>query len=175
MTAGSSLTVTVLSWSALVASSTQCALGTWRVFNEWFDPDQNDELDSNWWYRITSDTLDAVAVAGGLACLGQAAQAALRLSRTSGRPLGQILRGMTRPKRKRLAKDLAHYAGEASTRRQFIRLARQGAVRSIFSRQEVNKAVINQLLNSVSSGLTLGGSGAYGVFCQITVHLVEEK
>jgi len=82
---------------------------------------------------------------------------------------------MNRAERKRLAQDLARYAGEASTRRQFIRLARQGAVRSIFTRQEVNKAVIKQLLNAVSSGLTLAGSGAFGVLRKVSVHVVEEK
>jgi hypothetical protein len=175
LTAGSSTTLTVLSWAGLVASSAQCANGTWRVFNEICDPEMNDQLDSHQWYRIANDVLDGVALAGGVASLGQAAQAAVRLGRTSGRPLIEVLRGMTRAERKRLAQDLARYTGDATTRRQFIRLAREGKITSIFRRHEVTRGVVRQLLNAVSSGLTFTGSAGFGVLRTITVRLVLEQ
>jgi hypothetical protein len=174
LTSGSSLTFTVLSWSALFASSIQCRIAEWRLFNEWFDPNSNDELDSQRWYQITSDVLDGVVIAGGIAALGQAAQAAVRLGRVSGRSLMQILRGMTRAERKRLAEDVARYAGDARTRHQFIRLAREGRIPSIFSHQQVNRAVTTQLLSAISSGLSLGGSGAFGLLHTVRMHIVED-
>jgi hypothetical protein len=175
LTAGASTTLTVLAWSSLVAGSVQCANSGWRVFNELVDPSKNDQLDSQRWYVVTSDILDAVSVAGGIAGLGQAAQAAIRLGRTSGRPLTQILRGMTRAERKRLAQDVAKYAGDATTRRQFIRLARQGRVPKVFTRTQVQSAVLSQTLNSIGNGLSLAGSGAFGVIRKVAVYYVEEQ
>jgi hypothetical protein len=175
VTAGASTAVTVLSWAALVSSSAQCLNGGWRVFNEMLNPSRNDELDSERWYTVTSDVLDAVSVAGGVAGLGQAAQVAIRLGRTSGRPLLEILRGMNRAERKRLAQDLAKYAGEAATRRQFIRLARAGRVPSVFTRAQVDKAILSEILSSISSGLDLAGSAAFGVVRKVAVRLVEEQ
>jgi hypothetical protein len=175
LTAGASTTVTVLAWSALVAGSVQCGNSGWRVLNELVDPSKNDELDSQRWYVVTSDILDAVSVAGGIAGLGQAAQAAIRLGRTSGRPLMQVLRGMTRAERKRLAQDVAKYSGDAKTRRQFIRLARQGRVPKVFTRAQVEAAVLSQTLNSIGNGLSLAGSGAFGIIRKVAVYYIEEQ
>lgn len=175
LTGGASLAITVVVWAGALATAAQCGIATGRVINEIFDPGINEEyLDSEEWYRNASAAIDAISVAGGVASLGQAAQAALRLSRTSGRPLWQILQGMTRAERKRLAQDLARYTGQAQTRRQFIRLARQGRIPRIFRQHQVNQAIVNELLNSISANLTFAGSAVSGVIRQVTVYFVED-
>lgn len=176
VTGGASLAITVVVWAGALATAAQCGISTGRVINEIFDPGSNERyLDSEEWYQNASTALDAISVAGGVASLGQAAQAALRLSRTSGRPLTQILQGMNRAERKRLAQDLARYTGTATTRRQFIRLARDGRIPKLFSRQQVNQAMVNELLNSISSALTFTGSSIAGVIRQVTVYFVEDE
>lgn len=174
LTAGASLAVTVLTWSAAVASSAQCGISAGRVINEIFEPQNNDLLDSEFWYQAASNTLDAISVAGGVAGLGQAAQAAIRLSKTSGRPLLEILKGMNRAERKRLALDLASYSGEASTRRQFIRLAREGKIPKIFTPEQVKAGVVKQTLEAIGGGLDIGNSAAFGVIHQVAVYFAEE-
>jgi hypothetical protein len=176
LTGGASLAITVVTWAGALATAAQCGIATGRVINEVFDPGSNERyLDSEEWYNLASNVLDVISVAGGVASLGQTAQAAVRLSRTSGRPLSQIIRGMTRAERRRLAEDLARYTGQAPTRRQFIRLAREGRIPRSFTRQQVNQAMVNELLNSISSGLTFAGSATGGVARQVIVYLVEDE
>jgi len=96
VTGGASLAITVLTWAGAVATAAQCGIATGRVINELIDPRANDILDSDPWVQRTTQIIDVVSVAGGVASLGQAAQAAVRLSRASGRPLRQIIQGMNR-------------------------------------------------------------------------------
>ena len=177
LTGGGSLALTVLAYAGAVASAAQCGISIGRVFNELTVPVSNDILDSSEWYTTTADILDGVALAGGLASFGQAAQSAIRLSRTSGRPLRAIIRGMNRAERKRLAQDIARYTGRAETRRQFLRLARSGAIPRIFSRQEINRAVLSHLLESIGYALTITGSSAYGglINQHVLVHLFQQE
>jgi hypothetical protein len=175
VTAGASTVVTVLLWSGSVASAAQCGVSTGRVLNEIFDPTANDLLDSESWYQATSNSLDAISVAGGLASLGQAAKAAIRLSQTTGRPLVQVLRGMSRAERKHLAQDLARYSGQAATRRQFIRLARQGKIPKVIRQEAINQAVLNQMLSSIEAGISLIGSGMNGTVRSLIVYFVEDE
>lgn len=175
VTGGASLAITVLVWAGAVATAAQCGIATGRVINELLDPRANDILDSEPWVQRSSQILDAISLAGGVASLGQAAQAAIRLGRTSGRPLRQILQGMNRAERRRLAQDIARYTNQATTRRQFIRMARQGRIPSIFTRQQVGRAVQEQLLSAISSALGITGSASSGVVREVVVHVVEDR
>jgi hypothetical protein len=162
--------------SAVAAPVTagQCGISSGRVVNEIFDPGANDYLDSQAWFEATSNALDAISIAGGVASLGQAAQAIIRLSRASGKPIGQVLKGLSRAERKRLAQDLARYSGKAPTRRQFIRLARQGKLPKIIRREAISRSILNESLNSISTGLSMIGSGTSGVIHGLIMYFVEE-
>jgi hypothetical protein len=174
VTAGTSGAVTVLAYSGAVATAAQCGISSGRVVNEIFDPGANDYLDSQAWFEATSNALDAISIAGGVASLGQAAQAIIRLSRASGKPIGQVLKGLSRAERKRLAQDLARYSGKAPTRRQFIRLARQGKLPKIIRREAISRSILNESLNSISTGLSMIGSGTSGVIHGLIMYFVEE-
>ena len=174
LTAGTSSAVTVLSWGAAVASSAQCGVSAGRLINEVFEPQNNDWLDSQTWFETADNLLDGVSAVGGLTALGQTAQAAIRLSKTSGRPLKEILKGMDRAQRKRLAQDLARYSGEAPTRRTFVRLAREGKIPKIFTSEQVKAGVVKQTLEAIGAGLDLANSAAFGVINKVAVYFVEE-
>jgi hypothetical protein len=175
LTAGATAPLVWLTGAAAVATSAQCGLSIGRVINAAVDPGSNDLLDSEDWYQTTSTVLDAVAVAGAVASLGQAAQAAIRLQRASGRPFREILGGINRAERKRLAEDLARYSGQAQTRHQFLSLVREGRLPRVFNSQQVTQALRNQLLNSLSSALSLGTSASGGVVRRISVDVVQEQ
>lgn len=170
VTAGSSLVISAIGYSATVASAAQCGVSAGRVLNAIFVPKNNDMLDSNIWVNRTSQALDAIALAGGVVQLGSMAQVAIRLSRTTNRPLTQVIKGMTRSERKKLAQDIARYADKAKTRKQFIRLARAGHIPKIFTRNQISKALISQLLESLSTVLTVSDSARAGV---IHLYFVE--
>lgn len=176
LTGGASLLLTAVVWAGAAASAAQCGVSVGRLVNEFHDPGSNDRyLDSEAWYRTTSDILDAISVIGGVASLGQTAQALLRLSRTSGRPLWAILQGMERAERKRLAQDLARYTGKAPTRNQFVKLVRAGRVPKIFTQQQVTRAMTNELLNTISGSLTVASSSGFGVVRKFAVYLVGDE
>jgi len=174
VTGGASGVVSVLVFSGAVATASQCGISSGRVINEIFDPAANDYLDSLAWFEATSNTLDAISIAGGFASLGQAAQAAIRLSRSSGKSISQVVKGLSRAERKRLAQDLAKYSGKAPTRKQFIRLARQGKLPKIIRRQAISQAVLNESLNAVGAGLSMIGSGTSGNIHGLIMYFVEE-
>jgi hypothetical protein len=169
------LAITALTWAGAVATAAQCGIATGRVINELFDPQANQILDGQAWVERTSQVLDVVSLAGGAASLGQAAQAAIRLSRTSGRPLRQVVQGMNRAERRRLAQDVARYTGQAQTRRQFIRMARQGRVPSIFSQQQVTAAVREQMFSVISTALGAAESGRTGTLREVVIFVVEDN
>jgi len=70
VTGGASLVASVLTWTTLVTSTLQCANGSWRLFNEIFNPEMNDALDSSEWYQFASDVIDAAADACAIGSLG---------------------------------------------------------------------------------------------------------
>ncbi|MFT5327984.1 MAG: hypothetical protein ACI8P0_005890, partial [Planctomycetaceae bacterium] len=174
VTGGASGVVSVLTFSAAVATAAQCGISSGRVINEIFDPAANDRLDSLAWFEATSNTLDAISIAGGFASLGQAAQAAIRSSRSSGKSISQVVKGLSRAERKRLAQDLAKYSGQAPTRKQFIRLTRQGKLPKIIRRQAISQAALNESLNAVGVGLSMIGSGTSGNIHGLIMYFVEE-
>lgn len=75
----------------------------------------------------------------------------------------QVLKGMSRAERKRLAQDIAEYSGKAATRRQFIRLVRAGKFPKIFTQRQISNAVTERLLESIGSTLDIGGSAWSGM------------
>jgi len=172
-TGGASLVLTYIGGAAAVASAGACGLAIGRMVNNAYDPTLNDLLDSSGWYQVTSTTLDAIQLAGGVASLGGTARAALRLSRTTGRPLKDILRQMSRADRKRLAEDLAKYTKKAATRKQFIRLARKGEVPKIYSQKAITKGIRQALLESSSAILDMISSALSGNVRQVIVYFAE--
>jgi hypothetical protein len=175
VTAGGSLIITGVAYAGAAASAAQCGMAAARLINEVYDPRNNDLLDSNWWYHAAGTTLDAISLAGGAASLGRSANVALRLSRASGRPVTQVLRTWTRAERKRLAQDIARYAGVAPTRHEFIRLVRANRIPKLFTAWQIRRAANIELLNVASTALTYLDSANFGVIRELVLHLAEEK
>lgn len=174
ISAGISTPLTVILWSGALASAAQCGISGGRVINEIVDPNRNDHLDSKEWYQYASGILDGISIVGGGASIGQALRSVLQLTRTSGKPIMEILKGLNRAQRKQLAMELARYQGQASTRKQFLRLARTGKIPKVLRNHEIQEALRNELLSSISSSLTFSGSATGGLFREVYVYLVVE-
>jgi hypothetical protein len=175
VTAGASLMLVYVTATATVAGSLQCGISIGRVVDSFIDPKLTTTLDSIEWCKTTADVLDWIGVVGAVASLGQAAQAVIRLQKTSGRSFQEILRGMNRAERKRLARDLADYAGTKSNR-EYKALVRAGKFPAIFSQTQVKLALKNQLLNSISAALGLSGSASTGVLRRgYLVYITQES
>ena len=175
VTGGTSAVLSTVAYAGSLATAAQCGISTGRLMNEIFDPEANDILDSLEGFNTTSSILDAVSVAGGLAALGQTAQLVVRTARTTGKPISQVVKGLNRTDRKRLAQEMAKYTSDATTRKQFIRLARAGEIPKVFTRSQISDALKEQLLYLISSGLTMIGSGTSGVVKELLIYFVQDE
>ena len=115
VTAGASLTLVYITGAGAVASSLQCGLSVGEIVDHFIDPDMEALLDSEQWFDYANDVCDVIAIAGARASVGQAVQGLIRLQKASGRSIKAIFKGMSRAERKRLARELAQYAGTSPT------------------------------------------------------------
>jgi hypothetical protein len=176
LTAGASAAVSALAWSSGVAAAAQCGISAGRLLNELYDPGSNERhLDSKAWYETTSLILDGISLAGGVASLGQAAKTVIQLQRASGKPILQILKGMDRASRKRLAEEVARYTGQATTRREFIRLARAGKIPKVFTRQQVTQAMIHEMLQAIGGNTSFAESFRTGNLKSLVMAFAAEE
>ncbi len=171
---GTSLLLVTVTGAGAVATSLQCGLSTGRVIDHFIDPEYTALLDSEEWYNTANDVLDIVADVGAVASVGVAVQGLIRLQRASGRSFKAILKGMNRAERKRLARELAEYAGKKSSK-QIKALVRAGELASIYTQKTVDMALKKWLLDSISSALTIAGSAGMGVVQKaFLVYIVQE-
>ena len=175
-TFGASGIVTALATSAALASSAQCGISSGRVINELYSPGINEQhLDSETWYNVSTHILDAISIIGSTAGLGQTARRVLQIRSSTGKSLNQIIKGLNRAERKRLAQDLARYNNVANTRRQFIRMSRAGEIPKLFTRHQINSLLTHELLNAIGTTLSYAGSGTGGAARSMIVHFAEES
>ena len=175
VTGGGSLALAYITGAGALATSLQCGLSVGRIVDYFIDPDLTAYLDSDDWYNSANDLLDYIAIAGAAASLGQAAQGLIRLQKASGKPFKEMLKGMSRAERKRLARELAEYAGTKSNQ-QFKALVRAGKLPSIYSQKSVDLALRKMVLDGVSSALTYAGSATSGVIREkYLVYIVQEN
>jgi len=175
VTAGASLPLVYITGAGALATSLQCGLSVGRIVDHFIDPDLTVLLDSEEWYNSSNDLLDYIAVAGSLASVGQVAQGILRLQKASGKSFKVILKGMSRAERKRLARELAEYAGTKSNK-QFKAMVRAGELVSIYTQKSIDMALKKMLLDGLSSALTFAGSGSSGVLQKaFVVYVVQES
>ncbi|MEM9834983.1 MAG: hypothetical protein AAF828_00690 [Bacteroidota bacterium] len=164
VTAGTSTVVSALAFTGAVASAAQCGISVGRVINDLFQTNHNAILDGNEYYTKTAAALDVIGLIGAAASVGMATKAAIQMNKAAGSPpMIKTLQRMNRPARKRLARELAKYTANATTRSQFIKLARAGKVPKIFTVSAVNRAAMNEFLNVLSAALTVTGSAKSGV------------
>ncbi|MGH9759739.1 MAG: hypothetical protein ACREDR_24570 [Blastocatellia bacterium] len=174
-TDGLSLIPITLTYAAFVASAAQCVNSAGRVIALAVDSESLDGLDSNRWYTATSQVLDAISLADVPNAFGEGIKTIMVLRRSSGRPFVDLLKGMSRPERKRLAKELATMTGDAASGKEFKALVRAGKLPAIFSQTAINEGIRLRLMDAVGGSLGLVGSARDGVIHGIGESLIRES
>jgi hypothetical protein len=173
LSAGASLAVTVVGYAAVAASAAQCGIGIARVYKELVDPTYNDKMDAEPWFKVTSNVLEVISMAGVVVDAGSAAKSIVKLHKVTNIPYARLLKTMGRAQRKQLAKDLARYTSNPSAQKLLARYARVGRLPEIFNNKNVNREITNKLIGNLIGGLDMYRSFNGGVFNQLTVYFSE--
>jgi hypothetical protein len=155
VTGGFSSVGLAIASSALVATSLRCGMSVGRLWNAGNSPDANRILDNSGWYSVTGTVIDALDTAdaahSGLQLIGK--YKALR--KATSKSIGELLREAPRADRKRIAQEMAKYTGEASSRRSFLRMVRQGKIPKLYEVRQIRMEVAKSLLEAANDTTTL--------------------
>jgi hypothetical protein len=182
VTAGFSSVGLVVASSALVATSLRCGMSVGRLLNAGASPDANRILDNSEWYSVTGTIIDAIEVVdaahSGLKLVGK--YKALR--NATSKPIAELLKGATRAERKGIAEEMAIFAGEASSRRSFLRLVRQGKLAKLYEVKQIRMEIAKGLLEAGNDAMTLTMSviparegEKAGVVYELAVQIIQEN
>ena len=172
LTGGTSTPITILSYSAATASSIQCINGVVRTGNEIAYPQGNDWLDSQDWYQTAVFALDLISV-GGAAGSGLMTVRRMKLLRSQGVSVQQALRGLGRPERKRLTTEIIRSNHPTASNAMIKAMQRAGKYPKRLTSEQVKKATLLQIKESVGATFSFAGSGTSGIVRNIAIGIYE--
>lgn len=164
VTGGASATITVLTYSAAVASSFQCGNSFVRMVNEtqYGDPELNRQLDSQEWYNQTLTALDVVSVLGAAAAAGATLKMVMQLNK-SGTSMTQVLKGLSRQQRKSLTEDIIRVHNPGVSNKAMKALVAAGKYPKRFGKVDLSNTARLQLKDALGATLSFVGSATGGV------------
>lgn len=177
---GTSSALVVLAYAATGASAVQCGTGVYRTTKIYQGDTQTvDWLDSQEWYLYASMSLDTVSVLGGVGATSNAIKAALTLKKAApSKSFYQILKGMQRHERKRLAEELARLNMPGLSNKALKEMVRMGAIPKRFAQVTITKSMRTEIISLLGAGASLIGSGLNGIInktgTSVSVILVQE-
>jgi len=174
LTGGTSSAITYLAIGASTASSLQCFNGGYRTYNEKKNPDKNDFLDSQEWYKITSDALDLISLAGAAAAAATTLKMVKLLKATSNKSSLSILNSLSRAERKRLTQDIIRLNHPGVSNNILKQLIRTGNYPKAFSGIKITQAITLQLKDAVGASMSFGGSALSGTVNSLAVGVYQE-
>jgi len=131
-------------------------------------------LDSSEFYRDTGLALDVLSLAAATQAGAKTVRTVLALRRATGRELPDILRGLSRVERKRLAEELLRMQKPGVSNSAMKALIRAGEFPKRFATTQVTELLFAQLRDAISTTLAFGGSGLNGVLKLLYVDVVQE-
>ena len=141
--------------SALVATTLRCRMSVGRLWNAGKSPDANRILDNSEWYSVTGTVTGAPDTAEAAHSGLQLIAKYQALHKPTSKPIAELLREASRADRKRIAEEMAKFRGEASSRRTFLRLVRQGKTPKLYEVRQIRMEVANRLLEAANDATTL--------------------
>ena len=136
------------------------------MYAEYDDPQGLDVLDSDVWYQRAALALDAISLAGAAVATAATLRLALSLRATTGKSMVQVLKGLSRQERLRLAKEAIRIERPGISNGQLKELVKAGMFPKRFTPLEVSTTVRNQLKDAASAALTYSGSALSGALRQ---------
>ncbi len=166
---GASTAIIYLAYATTGASAVQCGVGLFRTVKiSQGDTSTVDWLDSQEWYLYASMTLDGVSAAGGIASATSGIKLALTLKRAApSKSWWQIMKGMQRHERKRLAEELAKIDNPGLSNKALKAMVQAGTVPKRYAQIQVTQAMRTKIIDLFGAGASLLGSGLYGVINRI--------
>jgi hypothetical protein len=158
--------VAVLAGGAASASTAQCVISGVRIYNEISRPENNDWLDSQGWFRYTATILDGISLAGAGSSAATTVRMALTLRRTSGKSMQEVLKGLSRQERRRIAEEVIRMENPGISNGMLKVFLDAGKYPKRFTQLQVSEAVRLQLKDAIGAAISFTGSAAGGLVRQ---------
>ncbi|WP_439864739.1 NAD synthetase [Pseudomonas antarctica] len=173
-TAGTSVIITFIGQAAVAASAAQCLIGVGRTGAEVIAPQALDRVDSDAWYLAATAVLDAIALLGVAASTSVTVKAINVSTKATGKPLRQILRGLTRQERATLNNELLRINDPRLTTKLLKLRQAAGTASKRLSPTQMQRATASHIKDALASTSGLVGSSLTGNVRTIAVGLYEE-
>ena len=163
---GASTAFVVLSYVGTAGSLGQCVNSTGRITAKLTGhSDKVDWLDSQEWYVYTTLALDGMSLAGVAGATATTIKTVLALKRASGgKTTMEVLKGLNREQRKKLAKEMAELQHPGITKTAMKKMFQTGAIPRRFTQVALTRELQLQILSVFGSGVSVIGSGFHGLF-----------
>lgn len=173
-TGGASAVIAFVGKAAAVASSVQCISGVVRTAYEVYSPQSNDELNNNAWYEAAMIVLDGVALLGVATSALSTVKAVNTVTRVSGKPLWQVLRGLSRQERVKLNNELLSIRDPRLTTK-LLKLERAaGRAPKRISAAEVQQSTVNHMRDALAATASFSSSVLSGNINTLAIGIYEE-
>ena len=174
LSAGSSLAVTYMAYTAAAASALQCGNGIWRTYKELTDPAKNDYYDSLSWYQAMTVALDGISLVGAGSTTFVTVKSVMTIKKTTGRHLTDILRRMSRQERAKLTNEVLRLQNSRHPR-EIVRLQQlAGKLPKRFSNVQLRQDILIQIADQLGGAFAVTGSVLSGNINHLVIALYEE-
>ncbi|QXI42792.1 NAD synthetase [Pseudomonas wayambapalatensis] len=170
-TGGIGIVMTVAGRAAVVASGFQCAISASRVYLELQQPKDNDELDSQTWFKIVSPLLDTIALLGIAGSSLNTIKYLQARKRATGLGWFASSRNLSRQQRRKLMTEIISIRHPSLTSKQLKLKQRLGVLPKRYTPAQMQKATTELIKESINNGIGLASSEK---FRNLAITLVEE-
>ena len=170
---GASSAVVVLTYSAAIASTAQCANSLFRTGGEIVEPSVNDWLDSQEWYTNTTMALDIISVAGAAGAGFATIKTAITIRAATGQSFLTVLKGMSRAERKRITQEIIRVNHPGISNGALKAMVRANAYPKRYSNIQITEALKLQLKDALGATLSFTGSATSGVVKSLAIGIYE--
>ncbi|MGH8450438.1 NAD synthetase [Pseudomonas sp.] len=172
--AGASLALSYVAYSAATASALQCVNGSWRVANDLTNPAKNNYYDNLSWYQAMTVALDGISLVGAGTTTFATVKTVMAIKHATGRNSTDILRHMSRQERAKLTTEVLRLQNPRHPR-EMIRLKQlTGQLPKRYSNPQLRLGILTQIKDQVGATLAVGGSTYSGNINHIVIGLYEE-
>lgn len=170
---GTSLAITVVSYSATLATGSACAVSAVRTINSLTRPEINDKWDNSPAYQTTMTVLDGVSLLGVGASL-TAAGKVLKIMKNAGVTLRATTKqGVNRSARKRLTQETVKYNRPGATNKEIKQLLYGKNKVKIMDQASISQGAVKTLKDSFAASLSFLASALDGNVKNVVFYMVR--
>jgi len=179
-TGGASTALIYLAHISTAASGLQCLNGAARtlaIFNG--SAQFVDWVDSQEWYVYTSLFIDGLSLAGVAGAAATSIKTIVAVKKAaSGKSVMDVLSGLSRQERKRLAGEIAKMQHPGIRNKAMKAMVRSGSIPKRYTQVQLTQELKSQVLTLFSSSASVLGSGINGIInstgSKVSILLVQE-